>query len=54
MYYGWTTILREAKLSIVNSATESQYCCMYTSFPNTHIKAVCALEHGPGIPIGKI
>ena len=27
---------------------------MYTSFPNTHTKAVCALENGPGIPICKI
>ena len=54
MYYGWTTILREVKLSIVNSATKSEQCCMYTSFPNIHTKAVCALENGPGILIGKI
>ena len=27
---------------------------MYTLFPNTHMKVVCALENGPGIPIGKI
>ena len=27
---------------------------MYTSFPNTHTKAACAIENGPGIPNGKI
>ena len=54
MCYDWTTILREVKLLIVNSAIESQLCCMYTLFPNTDTKAVCALENGPGIPIGKI
>ena len=25
---------------------------MYTLFLNTHTKAVCAPENGPGIPIG--
>ena len=53
MCYDWTTILREVKLLIVNSAIESQLCCMYTLFPNTDTKAVCALENGPGIPICK-
>ena len=27
---------------------------MYTSFPNTHNNAVCTLENGPAISIGKI
>ena len=27
---------------------------MYTLFPNIHTKAVCALENGQGISIGKI
>ena len=26
---------------------------MHTSFPNTHTKALCALENGPGIPSAK-
>ena len=54
MYYGWTTLLREVNLSIVNGATKSQQHCMYTSFPNLQTKAVYAVENVPGIPIGKI